>query len=369
MKTSLFLLVVVSLFAVSLASLTWQGTNDNGQPIVRRLAVIKAPPAYPRTVEIRAAQKDLNSDDVYVVDSLFSSAWLPRFVLRYFHKSNDSTEGSMARWAIWKLIEYNETSATDNGFQPSEDHIVSQHFFGRNWDPLVITRPSGDGPQVYSACSSYDPLVPGIYPNVTLCVHTCDRDARVNVDGMPTRLNPNALKWSLLISNYPYQSSSSRLALKVSFDSKHVERNLGSDEVPDADEGKHEGLELDIVGSVRTLAGWRRDVTLTGIGCPVNGTIVKSLVFQGQQTGDSDDIGTDQDQVNWGRTVRIMYYSIIPSDSSMCQPESIFWDPDFGVVTPADQSTTGSAPSSPTSDSGKIAPFLFLIVMLFVSLL
>jgi hypothetical protein len=72
-----------------------------------------------------------------------------------------------------------------------------------------------NGAVLHHVCSTSSWLT-GSHPTVTVCVEITDQRAVAN----RTSFDPNAIKWSLTIDNYPYSVPNSNLALKVSFDSR-----------------------------------------------------------------------------------------------------------------------------------------------------
>ncbi len=81
-------------------------------------------------------RKEIGARNIDAIDFLFSTAVVPRYVLRYFSKDADSAELLMNRWSLWKVFEYVDTDATP-GFDPAVDTIVSHYrLFNRQFTQM-----------------------------------------------------------------------------------------------------------------------------------------------------------------------------------------------------------------------------------------
>jgi len=148
------------------------------------------------------------------------------------------------------------------------------------------------------------------------------------------RTDPNAIKWSIAISNYPYVGNNTRLALKANFDSKDIVKDLsesdggtGATEIDSSNEAALEVAKEDT--GARGIASWSTGITVTGTGCSDAGTITRSVVFEGDVSQDRDQLPVgDTDGLSFNTAHRIVYFSFITD----CQPASVEWDPEFGVA-------------------------------------
>jgi hypothetical protein len=277
---------------------------------------------------------------VDAVDFLFSSAIVPRFVLRYFSADSDSLEKVLVRWSLWKVFEYEETDGTP-GFDPSTENIVSHYrLFNRQFTTMSYHKETVDDVTVHYVCTSLDPVDKSTpYPNVDLCAHVAEKETTAN----RTRISPNSLKWSVNIANYPYTSNTSRLGVKVSFDSKDVVKDL-ADSDASLEDDQNEGA-VDLTSSAdasapKGIASWTTSVSVTGQGCAASSTVVRSVVLEAQVTKDIDNFpATDPDAVKDFK-LRVSYFSF-PTDCP--NPDSIIWDPELGVALEDDTESSGVA--------------------------
>lgn len=71
---------------------------------IRQFTVIQSPATGQlHTIEIRGER--INDRVADAIDALFSTAWLPRFVFRYFQRSSDTSQLFASRWILWKVSE------------------------------------------------------------------------------------------------------------------------------------------------------------------------------------------------------------------------------------------------------------------------
>jgi hypothetical protein len=308
-------------------AIRWRATDNEGNEVIRAIRVTKKPPLFPHAFEAFAAQKDRDSKDIDAVRFFFTTNWIPRHVLGYYSRDEESAELFNARWMLWKLVEYTEQN-NEPGFQPGGDTYVGQYFLWlRLWSDMAYSKTTIDGAEYHSLCTNVIDTV-----GVTICLNLADRRIK------HLRADPNALKWSLNVTNYPYQTTNSRLALKVSFDSRRVVRDLSDDtDGQEAIESSEEAA-LDVnddSAGARGVASWVTEIDVQGQGCSPKGSVVRSVVYEGEVQGDVDltvnypNNSTDTDNVELSAVTRVVYFSFITD----CQPHSILWDPEFGVVS------------------------------------
>jgi hypothetical protein len=319
--------VVLALLVGSIECIRWRRTDKNGDEIVRLLKVLKSPlNNFDHVFEVIAGQKNTDTGDVDAIKFTWTTNWVPRHVIRHYMRDENSIELFVARWLLWKIVEYQET---DNaaGFDPRTDTKVSQYLLWlRNWTPLTYAKRTVEGSEYHSLCTSLNATQPR--PDVTICVSIADRRIRVN------RTDPNAVKWSIAISNYPYRGNDTRLALKVNFDSKDIVKDLsesdggtGATEIDSSNEAALEVAKED--SGARGIASWQTGITVTGNNCSPTGSITRSVIFEGDVQRDLDTFPVgDTDGLSFSTTHRVVYFSFITD----CQPESIDWDPEFGVA-------------------------------------
>jgi len=294
------------------------------------------------------------------VDILFSTAWVPRFVIRYFHRDSDSREALLTRWTIWKLVEYVDSPLGQPGFDLGIDTIASvQYLWGLvNWGTITITTTTNaNGATIHEVCSKLSKLN-GLVVN--LCVFFVDRDAPTNSTVPGTDQDPNFVKWYFSVDNYPYQSNKSRLALKTAFDSRFTVQQLSGDDAP-ANPATDDGLTLgggvsDNDPNVRALVSWSKHIAVKGNGCSAVGNVTRTVVYSVQNINDTDVFPNgDTDGLDSSFNLRIVYHSFLTD--CFC-PTEIVWDPDMGL--------TGAMNFSPRIS---FSVFLFMAIFALFALL
>jgi len=337
MKNFLFVLAVaLALFSI-VSAIRWTKTDDEGNTYIRVIKVVRSPPDNPNTFEVRSVRKQVGEKNVDAIDILFSTAIVPRFVTRYFHKDSDSKELFLNRWALWKIFEYNETDGNP-GFDPATEDIASSyHLFNRRFTTMTYHKETDtDGNTLHYVCSDLNPIdQSNPFPDVHLCAHMAEKTTKAN----RTRIHPNSVKWSVTISNYPYTLTDSRLGVKVSFDAKDRVKDLSETDASEEDDQNEAALDLTAdsgdSGS-RGIASWVTNVTVAGAGCSTVADVVRSVVFEQQVTKDIDTFPADPDSVSVDIKVRVSYFSF----ATDCQPSSITWDPELGVAVEDDDTSS-----------------------------
>jgi len=336
MKSLLFL----ALFAYVVSGFVFQHSNDKNN-IQREFKVFQGPHRF----EILAARKvsgTTHGPTVDAVDFVFDTNWVPHYLLRYFFKSSDSTDLVAARWVLWKLVEYTDTDG-DLVFTPGVDTLNSDwKLWQHAWTVMSdtqITNP--DGTTAHEICTSS--VVSS--PSVQLCLTIADGSTTVHA----LHTNPNALKWNITISNYPYTGNSSRLAMKAAFGTRQKATEFDSSDNSTFQTAANErGVILsDVINGAQAIAGYVAEVSVTGAGCAATATINSTLIKQGQWTGDIDvnfPSGNDTEAatIQLSLTDQIAYYSFV---TNCFNPTSIEWDPEVGVMTPASSGAGVSIPS------------------------
>jgi hypothetical protein len=121
---SLLVLSGLLLFTVVLSeAFTFQRIGSTSDTDVHRTLKVVA---TDNRLDIIAVRTDLKkSQKADAIEFVFGTNWLPRFVLRYFHRDSDSADVLAGRWALWKIVEYVDNT-TEAGFDPTVDTIVSE---------------------------------------------------------------------------------------------------------------------------------------------------------------------------------------------------------------------------------------------------
>jgi len=262
---------------------------------------------------------------------LFSTNWLPRHTVQFFHKDSDSADASAARWHLWKLVEYVESNANP-GFSPDEDTVVSQYkFWKASWSKLSDTKTVGDDgtTEVHQICSSINSVE--VRPDVTICLNIAA--GQTSFHGISQ--DPNAIKWSLSVSNYPYNTTNSRLALKFSFSSRMKVKDFDATDDKDFSKDPNEGAVVvgDDGSGNKPLASYTTNINVTGNGCSATGSVLRTIIREGEWSNDTDvDLPSQPSDepdhsISFDAVRRVGYFSFITD----CQPATILWDPQLGV--------------------------------------
>jgi hypothetical protein len=281
-----------------------------------------------------------------IVDAVrftFATDWLPRHVLQFFHRSTDSIDAVAVRHHLWKVIEYEEKGTAGSGYSPDQDTRVSQFkFWNTSWSDMQYTKDIADDGTtvVHQICTGVNGPQPR--PDVTICLYLAE--GAVTFRGI--HHDPNAVKWSLNIANYPYQKNDSLLALKFHYASRMAIVDFGASDNKTWGAGNNEAAVTagDDGAGNKGLSSHVVTVNVTGTGCSPTGTVVRTVIREGEWTTDIDaDLpqqnSTDPDfTIQFDGVKRVGYYSFITD----CQPASVFWDPQLGVG----QSGTSSAGSA-----------------------
>jgi len=341
MKLLVFVLVA-ALFASSIEAIRWRRVNSSGQEVIRLLRVLRSPQnGYDHVFDVVAAQKDTDSSDADGIRFIFNTNWIPRHTLHHYTRDENSVELFAARWLLWKIVEYNETDGTP-GFDPAVDTKMSQYqLWSKTWTRLSVSIQTVDGAQYFSLCTSLtNDTQPR--PDVTLCVSISDRRLTTK------RADPSAIKWSIDISNYPYTANDTRLALKIAFDSNDVVQDIGQSpqgtgatEIDTSTEGAI--VVAEEPSGNRGIASYSKSIDYTGCSSTA-GSIVRSVIYDADVTTDLDTLPSpsgDTDGLTISRAKRVAYFSFITD----CQPQSINWDPEFGVEVQFQSGVSAVLPS------------------------
>jgi len=332
--------------------ITWRA--DPG--IIRSLTVLQAPPLWPHTIEVMAAQLDLSQKEVDILLFDFSTAWVPLFKVGFADLTNSSVSLMSARWVLWKLVEYVESPSGNPGFEPGVDTFVGQQtLWFQSWSTLSLNSQTVGSSKVYSACTT---LTGSSSLEVDVCIYVTNKGVNFTTSGAAVELNPNAAKYDLTIKNYPFQSNNSRLALKVSFDSNALAVDFSQEELdqyPSVEEEGAVNLAQDSNGRFIDVA-WRANVqVLNSPSCGTSASVVKGVTNQGQFSADVDTLpGSDPDSGLYSHTVQVAYFSFLTPPG--CQPSEIVWDPEWGGSV-----SWGAATS--------LAPSLMLLLLVLLALI
>jgi len=316
--------VVCLLVILYAEAFQWKVWETNGQKMIRTLNVVKQPPQFPYTYEVRASERtgrtwrgSLIKD---AVDFIISVDKIPHYTVRHFDKDTDNVEKRAARHGLRKLVEYIKAPGATGAFNPDNDTIV-QHYYlwNQTWTPLRVTPMSTAGASVTSICSNTVDNV------VELCAFVADLSAPLMVNGSTMSVDNNAIHHTLKISNFPFRSANSRLALKVHYESVTKEKDVDKTKTSSDEDGADLSADGD---SIKPVAAWKTTVDVKGNGCSATAAVVRDIFRDTESTRDVDVRGPTVD-IETSLTIvqHITYFSYLTD----CQPATIFWDPDLGI--------------------------------------
>jgi len=314
--------------------------TGTGGGVTRTIKVLERPPDFPHSFDVLGVRSSAGTVDA--VNFFWTTNWIPRHVIEFYEKSSDTVYAFFGRWCLWKIIEWEPSSNSSvEGYVPGESTYVSGYtLWLRGWTEMTLSKETIDGATVFSLCTSLSPFFndSAPHPDVTICLHAANQAVTVN----NTLLGGDKIKWSLYIADYPYESDSSYLAIKSSFDSARTVRDLNST-MASYDPEEESGVALDSDGNGNhAVASWATWVSVTGEGCDENATVIRSAVYEGQQTGDVDNYPSslDPDDLSTSFHYRVVYHSFM---TNCYNPGSIYWDPEVGVAQ--DESSASSVSS------------------------
>jgi hypothetical protein len=351
------LFIISTLLAVSLG-LRWEGTNENGHPVIRTFNVLASPAkGNPYTFTVLATQRQAQGKHKIqdAIEFTFSVVGLPHFTVRHFDRSTDTVEARGCRHALRKIVEYVESVNGTGGYEPGTDTKLQESTFwgvgaGSDWSALDVSNSSVNGANVFSVCSSN-----GV--GVTICFYAADIWSQLTVNGSSFSVDPNSIHHTLNILNFPFLRSdgSSRLALKTHFEA--VSRVVVLNDTTLLDNPNENALDLSVEGDdKKPVAAWDTTVSVTGSGCDSSADVLRSVLYETDVTADEDvnintALGMWSGEVKLNFLTRITYLSFL-TECTGGEPTDIFWDPDVGVV-----------------DNGSFASTIFPSLILLLALL
>jgi hypothetical protein len=324
------LFIFLIFFINNLNAIIWiSGKNEN---ITREIKILKSPfQGNNHTFEAVAIQINKQDQFVDAIDFFFSTFWVPRYILKLFIKEN-GTSYFFNRWLLWKIIQYKENNS-NLGFDPGKDIIVANYtMWNQHWSNLMFSQYVDNGNKVYSLCSQTGES--SHIGTLSLCIHI----SNVQTLFKERYIHPNAVKWSINITNINSTAiQGTNVALKVSFDSDYLIRNLEDLDPELLNHIDEEALDLRVENKTNSsflhkpIASWRTVLTILGQGCNGTGSVIRSQIYSSQSIYDFDILPNgDPDNLIFSQGEKIVYYSFIPGGIN-CIPSSIDWDPEFGI--------------------------------------
>jgi len=330
------------LVTLSAEAFQWKVWETNGQKMIRTLNVVKQPPAFPYTYEVRATERTgrtwRGSKIKDAVDFIISVDKIPHYTVRHFDKDTDNVERRAARHGLRKLVEYVKAPNATGAFSPDTDTIIQNYYlWNQTWTPLRVNSLSTSvGATATSVCSNT------IDDVVELCAFIADLSTPLMANGSSMSVDNNAIHHTLKITNFPFRNTNSRLALKVHYESVSKAKDVDHTQT-DTDE---DGTDLSADGdSIKPVATWKKTVDVKGTGCSATANVVRDIFRDTESTRDVDVRTPNADiETSIAITQHITYFSF----ETDCQPQTIFWDPDLGI-------------NDNTSSATSFLPSLFLI--------
>jgi hypothetical protein len=366
------------------------------------IRIVDGPPIDNHAFEIRASLS--NTHGGRVLDFLFSTTPVPRFVLRVLNYDINQTANSAlgidaaqylaVRWGIWKVLEYNSSAGYENSpYDPDDGHhtIVSEHFLWdspndpvepRNWSNLhygyTVVNTSAGPVDVHEVSSFLSNRKNGFILKLTAFFAT----HAVMWGNAKTTIHPNEVKWGVDIFNYPYKSNNTRLAVKIGVDTKSA---ILDPPPPQTFVGKSPGTTdpssdyLDL--GHENYHVFAHQVEINGTGCNSTANLNRTVVKIRESVNDTDVSyplkSFDPDDLQISNATRIVYFSVLPVP--FCQPFLVSWDPSLLSDQPLNVSSMGSSTGMMGSSTGimgssagasgamSIAPSFLLIAILAVA--
>jgi len=318
---------LLAVFVALSSAIQWKAWENPNIKIERTIVVEKAPPLFPFTVEVRATETVSRVSQGVVIrdaiDYLFSVLGFPHWTVRHFASFLDIIEARAGRHGLRKLVEYIETGAANSGFDPDQDIIVSQYpFWTQTWSPLVVASVSVGTATLTTVCSHTSDGV------VEICTYITNFDTAFTINGTTFLIDNNAVHHYLKISNFKFTNSTSKLALKVQFESRTVITDLAPDTVNNENDAALVGTAGD---PIQPAAAWSNAIIIAGPGCAATGTVVKDIYRDVESIHDID-VGIPMLPANEtviALNLHITYFSFL---TGTCQPTTIFWDPEVGIM-------------------------------------
>jgi len=217
-------------------------------------------------------------------------------------------------------------NGTSDGFVPGSGDILLQNYYlwlRLDWSELAYSLDvTPEGINVHSVCTSQ----PALNPVVTLCARLASKPIFYN----GTNLSPNRIKWGLNVtSNFPYTSATSRLALKVSWDTLTVIADFDSSQ-NQTQQSENPGTAGIVLSDTAGYVGVATYVTQVNENC--GGTVSKvdvfrTVIYQGSTQPENETLPLGDPDVDIDLSLRVSYFSFLTD----CAYPSISWDPEMGA--------------------------------------
>lgn len=296
---------------------------------------------------------------VLVLSFFFSTNLFPRYRVRYFHHDTDpgTVESTYYKFRIglFRLIEY--TDPVNQQFVKGTSNVIKVwnllHNAARRtdtllWSKLVSTDISSNGTAAWDLSTSL------VFSDGTRLTMTGAFAASQMRDNLHHRmLNPNAVKFSIDITNIQWTVNNSRLAIVAAIDAVSMKRTRVNTTATPVDPNDGGESEIDVGDNSEGRLTWTQNIVASWAtqNTTSNYPVIASDLLQNDVTWTENGTvlsGDDSDAFG-DETRQIIIYSIISPNTPGMQPSSIMWDPAQQV----DDATLDTV----TSGSSNINPF------------
>jgi len=311
-------------------------------------------------------------DLVHVLNFFFSTNLFPRYRIRYFYHDTDtgSVESTYFkfRFGIFRLIEY--TDSASQQYVRGQSNVIKVwnllHNPSRGAETLTWSKISKTPISSTNGTNGWDLSTSVSFTDGTQLTLTTAFSADQMRDTLHNRsLNPNAIKFSIDITNIAWAVNNSRLAIVSAIDAVSMNRIMINTSANPVDPNNSES-ELDIGDHTEGRMTWVKNIAASfGQGVTSNYPILSSNLLTDDTTWTSNGTvlnGDDSDA--FGDEARqIIIYSIISPIAPNMQPTSIMWDPVQQVDDATLDTTTSTGASTSINPLNYITYITILIVI------
>ncbi|KAI3636017.1 hypothetical protein MIR68_005898 [Amoeboaphelidium protococcarum] len=301
------------------------------------------------------------------VDVEFSTkSNLPRFFYRYLAKESQTTANFASRIAFLRLVEFNDTitlgaSSRVLNFRGDSSNSGSGSGIGRSWSKF--TDQKGNKKFAYQNGTIQTAQTSLVFENdiqwgnlnVTVKAFIADMPATNFSDPDSgtnnVALNPNAIKWSVLIKDFPYKYENSKVALIIGFFERDNSISMDS-----------QAAAIVNIGSSGGVFSWNTSVVADGQLKPIQ---VSSLYTNSTDSAAYADIVVTSGD---GSSAESKYLSSETSKNGTFvafvfpKADSLIWDPEVAYYGSA--SATSDASSSVASSSMLMAGLTLIFALI-----
>jgi len=323
--------------------------ENSGDYVQREIVVTEGDHSF----DLLAVRKAVAGKQI-VLDAaqfLFDTTLAPAHILRYFARSTDNADLFAMRWMIWKIVEFTDIDG-DLTFTPGTDTIVSQYpLWLRSWSVMSNSKTVlPNNSTIYEICTHLNGTA-SPRPDVEICLIIAENATIFR----GIRLDPNSIKWNITISNYPYAGTTSRLAIKASFDTRQVAAEFDAVANTTYKPAPNErGYTCSgNFGGAQALSGYvSTGVFVEGANCTSSCKVNSTTLHAGEWSADVDTTFPHASDIivvklNLTAHEQIVYHSF---QTNCYNPSVVGWDPEVGAFTPpAPPVSTTTAAAAATS--------------------